>query len=476
MSVFGNGLEIAGKAKSGKSIACFPDPCFTPKVVVPFANTTKASDTANGSKTVFIEGKPVMLKDKSYFSTSSGNEAAKGRKGVATGVKKGKAYFTSWSMDVKVEGFNVCRHSDLMTHNHGSTGNTAPWNYTDTAFFSWDDCKDMKKRMNRACAPKNRRVCRSCDPGYNNDWKKDHCDFLTFKPRGLGELENPQELLESLKEEIAQVDVMQEVINSARDNALSAAMNKLIALGAKTVGTKLVPVAGWIYSAITAASDIADIKYYMDMYDGAVLEAERITNNITNVRTEIEDTIARIQSGDLNAASEKIADWQRNAATVNKCTRARKCMLVSYGSTNNVGGLNNQKGCCPGQTGHHLIPKSFIAGAGCKNARGQRVTEGNAPTVCVEGTSHSEGGSHEAIHTATNEMLVPSSGTERNASYEEVRDGVIRAHAKTFPFSTCPRKCLKEQLDNAYQDCNALTVKQIGRMPQDVTTDGGLGE
>ncbi|MDR0702910.1 MAG: DUF4150 domain-containing protein [Azoarcus sp.] len=30
----------------------------------------------------------------------------------------GKAYFTNWSPDVKIEGLNVCRHVDPMTHNH----------------------------------------------------------------------------------------------------------------------------------------------------------------------------------------------------------------------------------------------------------------------------------------------------------------------------------------------------------------------
>jgi hypothetical protein len=69
---------------------------------------------------VFIKGTAVALKDVSYFSTSTGDEPATEafQKGVATNVIKGKAYFTNWSSDVKVEGLNVCRHLDLMTHNH----------------------------------------------------------------------------------------------------------------------------------------------------------------------------------------------------------------------------------------------------------------------------------------------------------------------------------------------------------------------
>lgn len=46
-------------------------------------------------------------------------------KGVITGVIKGKAYFRTWSPNVKFEGKCVARHEDLMSHNHGSQpGNT----------------------------------------------------------------------------------------------------------------------------------------------------------------------------------------------------------------------------------------------------------------------------------------------------------------------------------------------------------------
>jgi len=140
--VFANGLEIACKAADGVSSAAFPDVCFTPKVPVPFANTALAKDTTNGSKTVLISGKEVVLKDYSYIKTSSGDTGAKGKKGLATSAKNGKAYFRSWSMNVKVEGYNVCRHTDSMTHNHGSfPGNTGQWKYIDTA----DEKKHVKK-------------------------------------------------------------------------------------------------------------------------------------------------------------------------------------------------------------------------------------------------------------------------------------------------------------------------------------------
>lgn len=127
--VFANGNEIACKAGDGKVIAAFPDVCLSPPsppagpIPIPYPDTSFSKDMKNGSKTVKISGKEVMLKDKSYYKTSPlGDEAAtKGLgAGVITHVITGKTYFTAWSMDVKFEGKNVDRHIDLTTSNHMS--------------------------------------------------------------------------------------------------------------------------------------------------------------------------------------------------------------------------------------------------------------------------------------------------------------------------------------------------------------------
>jgi hypothetical protein len=84
----------------------------------------------NGSKTVQINGKEVMLKDESFYKTSPlGDEAATNSFGgsVITHVITGKTYFNAWSMDVKFEDANVDRHLDLTTSNHASyPGSTGP--------------------------------------------------------------------------------------------------------------------------------------------------------------------------------------------------------------------------------------------------------------------------------------------------------------------------------------------------------------
>ena len=104
-------------------------PATPPGVPIPYPNTGKASDLDKGSKKVKFSDNPVGLKNKSFFKTSMGDEAGSApKKGVVTSKTKGKVYFQAWSMDVKIEGENVCRHLDLTTNNHGSQpGDTSTW-------------------------------------------------------------------------------------------------------------------------------------------------------------------------------------------------------------------------------------------------------------------------------------------------------------------------------------------------------------
>src|SRR3954465_301455 len=104
--VYANGMEVSCKAGDGKSICAFPDVCFTPPqtpatppgVPIPYPNTGMASDTSDGSKTVQISGQEVMLKDKSYFKKSTGDEAGSApKKSVITSKIQGKVYFNAWS-------------------------------------------------------------------------------------------------------------------------------------------------------------------------------------------------------------------------------------------------------------------------------------------------------------------------------------------------------------------------------------------
>lgn len=124
--VYANDNEICSKAADGISKCAAPDPCWSPPPpkegprLVNYKNTAYAQELQNGSSTVFICGTPIARKDVSYLANSTGNEAATWflGMGMKSHVIKGKAYFVDWSLNVKIEGLNVCRHTDPMTHNH----------------------------------------------------------------------------------------------------------------------------------------------------------------------------------------------------------------------------------------------------------------------------------------------------------------------------------------------------------------------
>src|SRR5262245_31566226 len=163
-NVFANGKEVSAKNDDNKSTAAMPDVCLSPPsppagpVPLPYPNTAKASDTSDGSKTVQISGQEVMIKDSSYFKTSTGDEAATKSlgMGVVTHTIQGKAYFTSWSMDVMVESENAVRHLDLTTHNHNPPpGNSPPWLYRDEAATGKkDECKEVREKVEKDCRNK----------------------------------------------------------------------------------------------------------------------------------------------------------------------------------------------------------------------------------------------------------------------------------------------------------------------------------
>jgi hypothetical protein len=97
-----------------------------------------------------------MLKDKSVFKTSNGNEAATKSFGMSVVTHKiqGEASFVAWSMDVKFEGENVPRHLDLMGHNEACQPTaTPPWPFMDSMDReSGDDpCEDAKDEEEAAC-------------------------------------------------------------------------------------------------------------------------------------------------------------------------------------------------------------------------------------------------------------------------------------------------------------------------------------
>jgi hypothetical protein len=124
-TVIVSSLTVVHKDSGGMSMI-FPDVCKTPSpagpIPMPYPNVAKSQATDAGSSSVKMDGNPIMLKSSS-FMISTGDEAGSAM-GVVSNKIKGKAYPKLYSFDVKVEGDNVFRLTDIMLQNGGSPTNT----------------------------------------------------------------------------------------------------------------------------------------------------------------------------------------------------------------------------------------------------------------------------------------------------------------------------------------------------------------
>ncbi|WP_394167149.1 PAAR-like domain-containing protein [Neptunomonas phycophila] len=531
--VFANGLEVACKVADGVSTAAFPDPCWSPpfpsagKVLIPYANTAFAKDLTNASKTVMITGKPVALKDYSFFKTSSGNEPATMALGMGkkTGVIKGKTYFRSWSMDVFIEGYNVCRHTDKMTHNHGSDpGNTGNWTYIDTATTERkcrrdrnrvkDEC-EIKDGENRRFRRKQEKRARRHNPPRrvtprDKTWKDKNCLGLMIKPTNIESLESR---LNDFQNEVMEVmhDIDQVIIDlmvdKAADFGVRAGAKHAAALGctvfspagtaACETGVFVYNVGDGIYTAVTGAMDVFELKDEI----GALRDQ-------LNTGLEYIEQLDKYRKGEITKDEfwEHFRDQMKEMVANNDCLKARKCMLSPYnksqtanshgtdrntvrnhntqgrvGSADDLfGQLGNASvgGCCPGQTGHHLLPEAWFKNCPAYTNSVHRA----APVVCAEGTGHSDG-THGTFHTETDEITKQHLGEVLSMSRaielaaEAHKNAVDRDFGERwFGMEHCDPDCIKAQLDTFYKqiDCEPVPTTKDGSTEQQTTEGSGV--
>lgn len=519
--VYANSREIACKAagKDGVSPQAFPDPCWSPPgpgagpVVIPYPNTCFADSISNGTSTVFICGKEVAIEDQSFFATSTGNEPATNAfgKGVATGVITGKAYFTQWSFDVVFEGFGVPRHTDMVSHNHGSVpGNTPLFPYLSRSLFGFP-CKKEEARIKRECAPekhdseakkdikKHSKLSKLLDAkksgkkrkGQRDDkdwhWTDDHCAGLEVPiPDANAAMEYAKDMKEAFESLPGELDVLNAIKSELQDMVVHAAGKAAAKWAAKTALKEMagsaVPVVGnvlmgaWsVYDAGATIGDVAEIKA---VATAALEKLEMLKSKLTDLQ-RIAKGFKDFDKLPLKEQEEKAiklaAEGQDLLATLNDCTRARKCNLVPYTAQRGVPPTTPAKlestkggGCCNGQTGHHLLPEGSLEGAcpGYKHAL--------APTVCVEGTSQNLG-SHMRVHQAlalqhghlAQNGKVASDG---RMSMDDALDAAAKSHEDAFPLSRCDKKCIRAQLDAYYKNaCGAGRPKMVNSQSKAAT-------
>jgi hypothetical protein len=261
------------------------------------------------------------------------------------------------------------------------------------------------------------------------------------------------------------------VVQKAGGLALRSLLKNIVGGAAGTTGVGLVvtgAMAAWtVTDFISTAGELAEKlgplgKEYLDDL-----------TDIDNLKKKAEEKLAEYMKNPQKAW----ADMMTGKAKTDPCLKARKCMLVPFNKTGAKTAATSGEGCCPGQTGHHVIPGAVFEGNPCYSSKDHR----NAPTICVEGTNNSHG-SHGVAHRELDERIKEyKRANGGKISYEDQRDLSVAA-IRDAGASHCNENCLKKQLDEFYKDCNKGKDKNLnahsGMGGQDAETSatGEIGE
>ncbi|MFC4161718.1 HNH/endonuclease VII fold toxin-2 domain-containing protein [Chitinimonas lacunae] len=207
------------------------------------------------------------------------------------------------------------------------------------------------------------------------------------------------------------------------------------------------------------------------------------------------------------AGSDRMEDtWaqaMQGLADANPCIKARKCQLMPFSETD--GGpkqARSGKGCCPGQTGHHLMPDTMFRSGPApapppdptpapssdgstppkkKRRKAKRddkpkigcwdnYSEGGAPVICLEGTSNNkENGSHGLMHEKT-EQALEQFANMAEMDYHIARDMLAELVNNQFG---CAKDCIAAQLDAYYS--KAYSCDDPPFQQSKVKPDAGTG-
>lgn len=491
--VYANNNEIATKSSDGKSAACFPDVCFSPPtppatgVPIPYANTCFAKDITNGSKTVIIGGAEVALENYSYFKSSVGDAPATHalKKGIRSGNVDGRGFFQTWSQNVKVEGKGVCRHMDLVTHNHTNAGNTVHHPFISTTTTK-SDCKKDLNKADKKCTPdkrdKDKFLKKIYGKNYNklkaklnqdkaskssttdNEWIGNFCSGLMLKPvslKGVTSLSSTQKQIKKMQDDLKTINddlksvmqgVMQEgVVGIATNVGAKKVGNAALRHGVALAGGPAAPVTETVATVVTIADGLYGIYQIGSQYSDL--------KNMKNIATRTLSQLKKVEESLLGLSSRRpeknYAVYQRAQAELmtaladlNPCIHARRCILVEFSDTETHNVLRG-KGCCPGQTGHHVMPDSMFANAVCTSS----YKYSSAPVICLEGTNNTHG-SHGEAHETLKTLLKGKEG--KGIEYADARDASVKAILEVAPH--CDKKCLISQLDSYYKNCTKLVA------------------
>jgi len=316
-----------------------------------------------------------------------------------------------------------------------------------------------------------------------NGWMDDHCTGQWLSPIHTADAafeKNLKEMLENIEDKKLRLllDGFDELVEIAVAKvgplAQEMATDFMIRTGLKagvgvlTAETLLGPfiMAAWTVTDLTLTA-----KKLADLAGDKGKAAFEALEKIKNIGDKAKDILGSYQKEPHRAH----ADAMSLMAQLDPCLRARKCLLVPYKNADSDGSTDQEEsakrtaasgtkstvrtnkaksqakhggGCCPGQTGHHILPHAMVEGAGCDG-----YDYDNAPTMCLEGANNAAThGSHGMAHSNLKKAMAlytEETGKE-TMSYTDARKRAIDAVQKAGAIQ-CDRKCLEAQLDAHYK-------------------------
>ncbi|WP_348945690.1 HNH/endonuclease VII fold toxin-2 domain-containing protein [Chitinibacter sp. FCG-7] len=138
-------------------------------------------------------------------------------------------------------------------------------------------------------------------------------------------------------------------------------------------------------------------------------------------------------------------------------------MLVQFENTSSTDKTKEGKGCCPGQTGHHLLSSAMFSDCSKSEYKASK-----APTICVEG-AYSSNGSHGMIHRNMRDNLGKLEDAAGNKipyntpiTKKQAIDEATKSVEQTFPTAGCDPKCIRAQLNEFYKDLDCTPKSHPG--------------
>jgi hypothetical protein len=321
-----------------------------------------------------------------------------------------------------------------------------------------------------------------------NKWMENHCGGLWHKPGGVTDpkdkkIPNTEAFKDQIKDKVGELTkaaedaekvAKEKLENYAKDYFKDHAkdvMDSAAEKAAKRAALIRTPALAGLLSRLGMWESMGHI---IGNAAGAIVTGDMETKFNAVVKT-VEDAVEKVAEYKkllTTGLEDAMASTMAGIAVANPCIKARKCLLVPY---KDAGKTAKGNGCCPGQTGHHVLPSSMFnkyapvtddKGITTMKADGKRDCWKNydhdqALTMCLEGTTNrATNGSHGLAHAGTGEILEKERSSP-DMPYTKARDKIAAMFATTYG---CEAKCITAQLDASLKDkhsCGDLSKANV---------------